>query len=108
MEAHQLLKLPALFKHLAEHRSDSPTSWAGFIAEHYVQGGHHPDRGHHHGDLPFQSDNHCAGQSIKEHPPEDALASLVILNSQDLGLTPADERVPSGTGLSDVWQPPRP
>ena len=31
MEAHQFLKLPALFEHLSEHQADSPTSWAEFI-----------------------------------------------------------------------------
>lgn len=107
MEAHQFLKLPALFEHLSEHQADSSTSWMEFISEHYIHDGQHPEREHHHGDLPFQSDNHCVAQTIQAHLPEAAPASLVILNALDLGITPMDERMPSRKGVSYVWQPPR-
>ena len=107
MEAHQLLKLPALFEHLSEHQTDSPTSWAEFISEHYIHGGQHADQEHHHGDLPFQSDNHCANQTIQARLPDAASASVFILNALDLGVSPMDECMLGRNEVNDVWQPPR-
>lgn len=107
MEAHQLLKLPALFEHLSEHQADGPMSWTEFISEHYLHTEQNADRGHHHHDLPFQSDNHCATQTIQARLPEASSASIAILDALDLGLIPMDERVPGRNGVCDVWQPPR-
>lgn len=106
MEAHQFLKLPALFDHLSEHQAEGPMSWAEFISEHYVQA-HHSDRDHHHHDLPFHCDNHCATQTIQARLPETSSVKFTILNALDLGSTPMDERMPERNRLTDIWQPPR-
>ena len=107
MEAHQLLKLPALFEHLSEHRSDGPMSWTKFLADHYFHKGDHADQRHQHHDLPFQGDNHCATQTIHSKLPEGSLVGCNILNALDLGLIAMDEGMPIRSGSSDVWQPPK-
>ncbi len=107
MEAHQFLKLPALFEHLSEHQADGPMSLTGFIAEHYLHGGDHADRDHHHHHLPFHCDNHCATQTIQARLPHASPMSPTILNALELGLILMDELMPGRNGSSDVWQPPR-
>ena len=107
MEAHQLLKLPALFEHLSEHQADGPMNWMEFISEHYIQGGDHADRDHHHHDLPFHCDNHCATQSIQARLPDTTPVGLTILNALELGLIAMVDRMPGRNGPSDVWQPPK-
>lgn len=107
MEGHQLLKLPALFEHMAEHRSEGPMNWYEFFLEHYVQHGDHPDRDHHHHDLPFHSDCHCASQILQARLPDAAGMDLAILPALDLGLMPGDDDRPVRDACNDVWQPPR-
>ena len=107
MEAHQLLKLPALFEHLSEHQEDGPMSWMEFMSEHYLHTGHHADRDHHHQDLPFHSDNHSGTQTIQARLPETSSVSLAIVNGLDVELISMEERMPIRKGLNDVWQPPR-
>ncbi len=82
-------------------------SWTEFLAEHYFQVGQHADRDHHHHDLPFHGDNHCATQTIQAKLPEASLGSCNILHALELGLIPMDEGVPLRNGSSDVWQPPK-
>ncbi|MGB6045996.1 MAG: hypothetical protein WBG34_00210 [Flavobacteriales bacterium] len=106
-EAHQLLKLPALFEHLSEHQEDGPMSWMEFMSEHYLHAGDHADRDHHHHNLPFHSDNHNGAQTIQARLPETSSLSFAILNGLDVELISMDERMPIRNGLDDVWQPPR-
>jgi hypothetical protein len=107
MEGHEFLKLPALFKHMAEHRADGPMGWSDFFAEHYFDAPHHPDRGHHHNDLPFHADNHCCAQTVQARLPEAPSGAFAILQALDRCLKPVDEDMPDKHGTGEVWQPPR-
>lgn len=107
MEGHQLLKLPALFEHMAEHRSEGPMNWYDFLLEHYVQHGDHADQDHEHHDLPFHADCHCVSQVLQARLPDAFSVDLVLLSGTDLGLMPGDDDRPVRGAGNDVWQPPR-
>lgn len=108
MEGHQLLKLPALFEHMAEHRSEGPMNWYEFFLEHYVQHGDHPDREHHHHDLPFHSDCHCVSQVLQARLPEGFLVDFSTQPALDRLFMPDTDDMPCTSAGDDVWQPPRP
>lgn len=105
MEAHQLLKVPALVEHLSEHQADGPMSWAEFLVEHYVLEGHHDDQAH--PNLPFHCDNQCATQTTHARLPDLLPANFALLGGLELEIPPREGHMPGRDGLNDVWQPPR-
>lgn len=108
-ECYQLLKLPVIFQHYAEHRvKDRTISFSGFISMHYFHDSPVDDQDDDRDrQLPFKSDNgnmiaHL-GVGIPRHYEHRFTAELS-------GEIPAPCVVTGRyilTPVADIWQPPR-
>lgn len=103
-EAHELLKLPMLFSHYAEHSSEQPAlSFSDFLLDHYFGNSEHS---HSHDQLPFQGNHH---NHVVEAPIDRPLIqhfSFIIPVAHAQYTTPVPAFIPEGCA-SSVWQPPK-
>ncbi|MBP8822873.1 MAG: hypothetical protein KBH07_04460 [Flavobacteriales bacterium] len=106
-EMHELLKLPMLFQHYAEHQEEAPIGLWDFLEQHYGKEHHHHGGKDHHHDLPFQCDHHCGAQTLQARLAEPAASSIVLPAALNMPLSAIEDRIPEPGGPADIWQPPR-
>lgn len=107
-ELSELLKMPLLLEHYAEHQEKSKSlSFADFLYMHYIDYKNHSDDKD--SDLPFQSQTHS--EMIQFYVPLTPSNYLVT----NLQLSDFDEKgnfynvnsLHSSSYLSSIWQPPQ-
>ena len=107
-EAHQLLKLPVVFEHYAEHKTEnSNISFLEFLDMHYMHGNPNDKDRDRDMQLPFKTSDYCACAVT-------AFVSLI----QQISIGNPDKiinlqyRIPkndfiNSSYLSNIWQPPK-
>ncbi|WP_295801678.1 hypothetical protein [Mucilaginibacter sp.] len=108
-ELHQLLKLPVVFEHFAEHQQKNKNiSFLQFLDMHYMHGS---PKDKDYGDdmkLPFKTADNCVSMASPVVIP----CLLNVFESHIVNIPvkemhiPKDELIPSSY-LSRVWQPPK-
>ncbi len=106
-EVHQLLKLPVLFQHFAEHQAEGPMDWWHFLGEHYLHERHQHTIDDHHQDLPFHCDHHCGAQTLQARITDEPSPVVLLSNGLDVQLNATEDRIPPREGPDGIWQPPR-
>lgn len=109
-ELHQLLKLPVVFEHLAEHRKENKSiSFLQFLDMHYMHGSPRDKDYSEDMKLPFKTADNCASMVSPVVIPgvTHVFESLVVSIPEKKNHIPKGELIPSSY-LSCVWQPPRP
>lgn len=106
-EAHQLLKLPMLFQHYAEHQAEGSMDWWHFLEEHYLHERHRHASDERHHELPFHCDHHCGAQTVQISVDQPAVPIISLPAAADARMPVKDDRIPSLHGPADIWQPPR-
>ncbi|MCC6839901.1 MAG: hypothetical protein IT230_07060 [Flavobacteriales bacterium] len=106
-ELHQLLKVPMLFAHYAEHQAEQPMGWMQFLEEHYPHDRHHHERGESHQGLPFQCDHHCGAQTLQAQLDGACGTVLMLPAPIDVQLIATEDRIAPREGPDGIWQPPR-
>lgn len=106
-EVHQLLKLPMLLEHYAEHQATAPMNWWDFLEEHYAHERHHHSGEDHHHDLPFHCDHHCGAQTIQAQLADRTASAILLPSALDVELISTEDRISLLDGPADIWQPPR-
>lgn len=106
-ELHQLLKVPMLFAHYAEHQAEQPMGWMQFLEEHYPHDRHHHSGEDHHHDLPFHCDHHCGAQTIQAQLADRTASAILLPSALDVELISTEDRISLLDGPADIWQPPR-
>jgi len=108
-EAHQLLKLPVIFEHYAEHQQeDMHISFLQFLDMHYLHGSPNDKDYERDMELPFKTADGCICAispafvpfimlAPAAEPVEVILQKIFILK---------DQRIQSSY-LSNIWQPPK-
>jgi len=107
-ELSQLLKVPFLIEHFAEHRDENKhlNLWQ-FLYLHYavshgVDADHHADM-----QLPFKTHHNCvASFSNVIVPKQKVFITKPVFGIEDLAVNPDDSYI-SSNFLSNIWQPPR-
>ncbi|WP_343693677.1 hypothetical protein [Chitinophaga sp.] len=108
-EGIQLLKLPYIFKHFAQHhRQDSHLSFLGFLAMHYLHGSPHDSDYEEDMKLPFKRTDNCQLSQSAAYALPDQHIILTIPQGLPRRVytfyhTPF---IPAGY-LSCIWQPPK-
>lgn len=107
-EAHQLLKLPVIFQHYAEHKTENDKiSFLEFLAMHYLHGSPNDKDRDRDMQLPFKTSGDCACaftpfvsliQPISIEQPH----IIIALNHS----VPNSDFINSRY-LSNIWQPPK-
>lgn len=106
-EARQLLKLPVLFEHYAEHTRLNPEmSFADFMCMHYA--GYHPDDGDQDRDmqLPFKTPSSVAFDMASFASASSVMIAKPAVSIKAHSFTTEDYHLPSAY-QSTVWQPPK-
>ncbi len=106
-EMHQLLKLPVLFQHYAEHQANDPMDWWEFLEEHYTHDRHHHNGEDHHHDLPFHCDHHCGAQTLVARINDQSVSAIGLADGPNVALIATEDRIPPSEGPDGVWQPPK-
>jgi hypothetical protein len=108
-ELHQLLKLPAVFEHFAEHQQkDKTISFLQFLDMHYMHGSPKDKDYSEDMKLPFKSADNCLSMVSPIVIPRlvHNLENHVVHIPEKEMHIPKDELIPSSY-LSSVWQPPK-
>ena len=109
-EAHQLLKLPLVFEHYAEHRKeDRNMSFLEFLVMHYLSGSPRDADYERDMQLPFKTHGDTPGSSTHTFVPLMVVYQCSPPPATELPvLRPAatDDLSPAGYH-SGIWQPPR-
>lgn len=106
-EVHQLLKLPMLFQHYAEHQAEGRMDWLNFLAEHYLHERHHHASDDHHHELPFHCDHHCGAQTVQASIAQESSPAVLLCNGLDVQLNATEDRIPPREGPDGIWRPPK-
>jgi len=109
-EAHQLLKLPYIFKHYAEHHQENDQiSFLDFLDMHYMHGSPHDADYAEDMQLPFKSTDKCTFSLAPAYMP-----AFVVTISHNKAIELKTPRVfvykqvfITSPSLSGIWQPPR-
>lgn len=108
-EASQLLKLPLIFLHYAEHsEEDKSISFFEFLDMHYMHGSPKDKDYDRDMQLPFKTSNDCISSISPAFVPsmtEISVDKPVELPEEKNGF-PADQFILSSC-LSSIWQPPK-
>lgn len=107
-EAHQLLKLPVIFYHFAEHKQvDKTISFVDFLAMHYLHGSP-PDKDYERDmQLPFKA---CVNiNTILPVAPIPHIVKIPLLKEVVLKTKRASSKnsFTYSPYLADIWQPPK-
>jgi hypothetical protein len=109
-EIHQLLKLPIVFEHYAEHQLEDPSiGFLAFLEMHYMHGGKQYDDYDRDMHLPFKTSSDCVSNvmSLAQIPLPlniDIEKSITFLKKE----TYLSREVFTHTSyLSNIWQPPQ-
>ncbi|MDO3643751.1 hypothetical protein [Mucilaginibacter sp. L3T2-6] len=108
-DAYQLLKLPYIFEHFAEHHKlDRHLSFAAFLDIHYVHGSPKDKDYEEDMKLPFKSTDKCpVNQSVVFVLPAGVTISTKPLELVPHGITFYRDRFIPGGYFSGIWQPPQ-
>ncbi|MBS1525338.1 MAG: hypothetical protein JST19_06805 [Bacteroidetes bacterium] len=108
-ELHQLLKLPVVFEHFAEHQKQNKNiSFLQFLDMHYMHGSPKDKDYSEDMKLPFKTADNCVSSvspvviPLLTHTLENY---IVHIPEKEIHIT-RDELIPSSY-LSRVWQPPK-
>ena len=108
-ELHQLLKLPAVFEHFAEHRQKNKTmSFLQFLDMHYMHGSPKDKDYREDMKLPFKTADNCVSMVSPVVIPRLIYAlenHAIHIPEKEMHIS-KDEFIPSSC-LSRVWQPPK-
>ncbi len=108
-ELHQLLKLPMVFEHFAEHQEKNKTiSFLQFLNLHYMHGSPKDKDYSEDMKMPFKTADNCVYlvSPVVIPPLVAVLENHVVYILQKEMHVPKDELIPSSY-LSKVWQPPK-
>lgn len=108
-ELHQLLKLPVVFEHFAEHRKENKNiSFLQFLDIHYMHGSPRDKDYDEDMKLPFKTADNCVSMVSPVVIPllAHTLENLVVHIPEKEMHIPKAELIPSSY-LSCVWQPPK-
>lgn len=109
-EAHQLLKLPYIFKHYAEHHQENKQiSFLDFLDMHYMHGSPRSADYAEDMQLPFKSTDKC---TVSLAPAYIHTISVTISLNKSIELKPPalcvyKEGFTPSPSLSGIWQPPK-
>ena len=107
-ELHQLIKLPGLFAHFAEHaEEDENETILCFLADHYLTGSHQHEDSAHDSELPFHGENDYAAHTIQIAVPMPPIAELISCTASITDPPVIDDASYSFLLSTDVWQPPK-
>ena len=107
-ELHQLMKLPSLLEHYAEHRSaDQQLSFANFLNLHYFNQEHSANSHNHDSRLPFKAHDCHLSADAAQGVPHSFVFRFVVLHSGEIQLPEYRPQGNSSLYKTDVWQPPR-
>ncbi|MFA6086950.1 hypothetical protein [Mucilaginibacter sp.] len=108
-ELHQLLKLPVIFEHFAEHRKENKDiSFLQFLDMHYMHGSPRDKDYSEDMKLPFKTADNCVSMVSPVVIPYLAptLENPVIYIPEKEMYIPKDGLIPSAY-LFSIWQPPK-
>jgi hypothetical protein len=108
-ELHQLLKLPVVFEHFAEHQKKNKNiSFLQFLDMHYMHGSPKDKDYTEDMKLPFKTADNCVSTVSPVVIPRlvHVFESHVVHIPENKIPVPQDELIPSSY-LSRVWQPPK-
>ncbi|ASU35326.1 hypothetical protein [Mucilaginibacter xinganensis] len=108
-EAHQLLKLPAVFKHYAEHQKENKhISFLKFLNMHYMHGSPKDKDYRKDMELPFKSADNCSASLSPTfiNVVTQVFISKVIDIPVSTTNTHREDFIPSAY-ISNIWQPPK-
>ena len=105
-EMHELLRLPVLIAHYAEHTGENPSlGFLEFVGDHYL-GQDENNAGTDHESLPFHDAGHHMIPLLSDKWHADAPVLTVSLPEATACFPPAIQNPAMGAG-TDIWQPPR-
>jgi hypothetical protein len=108
-ELHQLLKLPVVFEHFAEHRKENKSiSFLQFLDMHYMHGSPRDKDYSEDMKLPFKTTDNCTATISPVLVPQ-LFQPLVppLVFSTKTKLHAFDQSFNHSTYLSSIWQPPK-
>ena len=108
-EAHQLLKLPVVFQHYAEHKQENKSiSFIQFLAMHYLHGSPKDKDYSRDMQLPFKSSADCPSSTAPAFVP--VMVEIIPVKPSEISLNknsfPQDQILLSSY-LANIWQPPK-
>jgi hypothetical protein len=108
-EAHQLLKIPVVFEHFAEHKKDDKSiSFFGFLQMHYMQGSKKDKDYERDMQLPFKTSANCIAAIANDYIP--LFTTCLLIKSAGIFkkkiFANGDQFILSAY-LSSIWQPPK-
>lgn len=108
-EAHQLLKLPVIFQHYAEHKKiNKNITFLQFLDMHYMHGCPKDNDYQRDMQLPFKTAGDCIAAISPGFIP--AILQPIMVHSVEISevklYIPQDQPIPSSY-LSRIWQPPK-
>jgi hypothetical protein len=108
-EAHQLLKLPTVFKHFAEHQQeDKSISFLHFLAIHYTHGSPKDKDYDKDMQLPFKASTDCAFAVVNPFVPMSIKVSVAkpieIVEKKNYVI---QDQCTLSAYLASIWQPPK-
>jgi len=108
-DAYQLLKIPYVFKHFAEHhKKDAHLSFIAFLDIHYLHGSPKDKDYEEDMKLPFKSTDKCpVNQSVVFVLPATVIISTKPLESAPHSIIFYRDRFIPGGYFSGIWQPPQ-
>ena len=108
-EFHQLLKLPVIFQHYAEHKEeDKSISLLQFLAMHYLYGSPADKDYDRDMQLPFKTSGDCISSVATAFVPliiQFSIAKPVEISEKKNYVT--QDRFLLSSYLSNIWQPPK-
>ncbi|WDF54249.1 hypothetical protein [Mucilaginibacter sp. KACC 22063] len=108
-ELHQLLKLPMVFEHFAEHRKENKSiSFLQFLDMHYMHGSPRDKDYSEDMKLPFKTADNCMAAISPVVVPQ-VLPALTfpVIYSAETKLEPLNSGFNYSVYLSGIWQPPK-
>jgi hypothetical protein len=108
-ELHQLLKLPVVFEHFADHRKENKNiSFLQFLDMHYMHGSPRDKDYREDMKLPFKTADNCTATVSPVLIPQLAQAlAIPVIFSAETKLHIFDAGFNTSSYLSSIWQPPK-
>jgi hypothetical protein len=108
-EAHQLLKLPVIFQHYAEHKiEDKNISFFRFLDMHYMHGSPKDKDYERDMQLPFKTTGDCISSLVPAFIP--LMVQLSATKSVEISenkILVHQDQFTASSYLASIWQPPK-
>ena len=108
-EAHQLLKLPVVFQHYAEHKQENKSiSFIQFLAMHYLHGSPKDKDYSRDMQLPFKSSADCPSSTAPAFVP--VMVEIIPVKPSEISLNKnsfLQYQILLSSYLANIWQPPK-